>query len=172
MRRSALFVSCVCVLACRGGGSPSQTQPETASGSAPAPHEAPPKARRGPEVAAVAAPLKLPGRCESLPSPDEAGVIAELDLDGDGTTDVILDAGADMDRTDYEVYVRRGDCAHDLGSLTVFESNHVMDDVDGPDNNTSTTFHAADTRHHGLADIVSSDHAVWRFDGKHYAPKG
>lgn len=122
----------------------------------------------GPKVAVA---LALPGKCKAFPGSDEGDEVAHPDLDGDGTPDPIYAEGADESSTDYEVFIRRGNCGYSVGEIMLYTSNSVMDDVDGPDKPMTWTFRGAHAHHHGLADLEGENGQRFHFDGKKYVAK-
>jgi hypothetical protein len=90
----------------------------------------------------------------------------ELDVDGDGTKDFVLNGGAARTTTTLLLYLRRGDCGYDLGSIDVEE--------DEPEVLRTKTRGLFDLR--VVQDLCQSKtgtmycEVIYKFDGRRYRP--
>ncbi len=89
-----------------------------------------------------------------------------LDLDGDGTKDIVLNGGAARTTTTLLLYLRRGDCGYELGSIEVEEGE--------PEVLRTKTRGLSDLR--VVQDLCQSKtrtmycEVTYKFDGRRYRP--
>jgi hypothetical protein len=132
----------------------------------------------GPSPLAKLAGGRLPGACvdpvascqssRSWAGPDSPRMMhSDLDLDGDGRTDVVLNAGAARWETNYVLYVQRESCGYYVGWIPASESPRRLPE-----------------KSHGLFDLLTSNDdcpmafpghtmdgycdTIWRFNGTSY----
>jgi len=113
-----------------------------------------------------AKPVALPGACVPVPTPDPTykGGLDDLDLDGDGTADALVETLCTEMGCDAVLYVRRGTCGHKVGAMFVPNQHRLL----AHRSHGLHDLQVEDGEHDDTAEEPASDTITYGFDGARY----